>query len=172
MHYRSTFGPKFVPNATKIESAILQLLSCIVSYSTLVNSRCARLPSRCWPPGISIFFFFLPWIKKSIVFLNCLWSSLKLIKRFKNYFLPQFEVFLLYFATKTKIALEAWIVFNIYLNSIYEILLGFPCIWNIFAIKNYILNTVFKSYFQKESTGEWLKFFQIPYLNCISERRT
>ena len=31
MHYRSTFGPKFVPNATKIESAILQLLSCIVS---------------------------------------------------------------------------------------------------------------------------------------------
>ena len=42
MHYRSTFGPKFVPNATKIESATLQLLSCIVSYSALVNSRCAQ----------------------------------------------------------------------------------------------------------------------------------
>ena len=36
---------------------------------------------------------------------------------------------------KTKIALEAWIVFDIYLNSIYNILPGFPCIWNIFAIK-------------------------------------
>ena len=42
MHYRSTFGPKFVPNATKIESGILQLLSCIVSYSALVNSRCSQ----------------------------------------------------------------------------------------------------------------------------------
>ena len=45
MHYRSTFDPKFVPNATKIESAILQLLSCIVSYSTLVNSAQPAQPS-------------------------------------------------------------------------------------------------------------------------------
>ena len=50
MHYRSTFGSKFVPNATKIENAILQLLSGIVSYSTLVNSRCAQPSLRALTP--------------------------------------------------------------------------------------------------------------------------
>ena len=43
--------------------------------------------------------------------------------------------YILYFTTKTKIALEAWIVFDICLNNIYNIFPGFPCIWNIFAIK-------------------------------------
>ena len=50
MHYRSMFGLKFVPNATKIESAILQLLSCMISYSTLVNSRCAQPYLRVLTP--------------------------------------------------------------------------------------------------------------------------
>ena len=67
---------------------------------------------------------------------------------------------------ETKIALESWIVFDIYLNSIYKILPGFPCIvnWHI-CYQNYILNTVFKLYsVQEESTGGCMAkfFFQIP----------
>ena len=63
---------------------------------------------------------------------------------------------------ETKIALESWIVFVIYLNSIYNILPGFPCIWNWhICYQNYILNTVFKLYsVQEESTGGCMaKFF-------------
>ena len=74
----------------------------------------------------------------------------------KNNFIPKIE---------TKIALESWIVFDIYLNSIYNILPGFPCIvnWHI-CYQNYILNTVFNyTQFRKRALeGAWLKFFQIP----------
>ena len=66
---------------------------------------------------------------------------------------------------ETKIALESWIVFDIYLNSIYNILPGFPCIWNWhICYQNYILNTVFNyTQFRKRVLeGAWLNFFQIP----------
>ena len=66
---------------------------------------------------------------------------------------------------ETKIALESWIVFDIYLNSIYKILPGFPCIWNWhICYQNYILNTVFKLYsVQEESTGGCMAKFFFKY---------
>ena len=48
-----------------------------------------------------------------------------------KHFLPQFRVFLFiyfFFTNKTKIIIGAENVFEIYLNVIYIILAGFPCI--------------------------------------------
>ena len=77
---------------------------------------------------------------------------------------------------ETKIALESWIVFDIYLNSIYNILPGFPCIWNWhICYQNYILNTVinYAQFRKRVLEGAWLNFFSnTAYLNCFSERRT